>query len=72
MKRILLLLAVMAMLVFAFAPAAQAQQETIFINERIPYTSTGPNPCTGEVVFIEGTQHIVFRAAYDGSGGLTP
>jgi len=51
------------------AKPAQAQPGTI-INERQPVAFTVVNPCTGEEVFIEGTQHINFHFFEDANGGF--
>jgi hypothetical protein len=70
MKRILLLLAVVAMLVFAFAPTAQAQAVSETFRERTEVSSTYFNPCTGEDIPYEGTLHLVGVFVLDSSGGL--
>jgi hypothetical protein len=70
MKRILLLLAAVAMLVVALAPAAQAQATSERVNERIPISGSFPNPCTGEVFTFEGTLHLVGHTVVDSSGGV--
>jgi hypothetical protein len=65
MKRMPLLLAVVAVLVVVLAPPAQAQATS----ERIPISGTFPNPCTGEEFTFEGTLHLVGNDFLDSSGG---
>jgi hypothetical protein len=53
------------------AKPAQAEAETSRINERL---HIGPvpveNPCTGDVVIVEGTLHIVGHDTIDADGGV--
>jgi hypothetical protein len=65
MKRVVLLLAAVAMLVLALAPVAQARA----INQKIPISDTRFDECTGEPFVFEGTLHIVSRINEDSSGG---
>ncbi len=67
MKRILLLLAVVAMLVLVLAPAAQAQT----IHGSTPVTGNVQNPCNPEEeIAVEGTLYYTVRIQEDSSGGL--
>ena len=76
MKRIMFLLAATAMMALAAgllslalgAKPTQAQAVTDTINERTPFEFQIPDPCTGELVFIEGTQHIVSNDTQDSTG----
>jgi hypothetical protein len=52
------------------AKPTQAQAETETFNERFPFAFEIENPCTGEVVFIEGTLHFVFHITQDADGGF--
>jgi len=52
------------------AKPTQAQAETATVNERFPVAFEIENPCTGEVVFIEGTLHSVFHITRDADGGF--
>ena len=60
--------AVIALLILAVA-ATSAMAET-GTNERFPIELTFPNPCTGEGVYFNGMQHLVFRVTYDYGGGM--
>jgi hypothetical protein len=51
------------------AKPAQAQPDEM-VDERVPITTTIVNPCTDEVVFIEGTQHIIIFTYEDANGGF--
>ena len=66
MRRTSLLLAAVAMLLLALAPAAQARA----ISQRIPIAATLDNPCTGETFAFEGTLHIVGHINEDSSGAV--
>jgi hypothetical protein len=55
-------------LAVVLAKPAQAQPDQI-INERQLVALTIVNPCTGEEVFVEGTQHINFHFYEDATGG---
>jgi hypothetical protein len=67
MRRIVLLLAVLAALVLA-SGVALAQAERPF-RETVPIEGVYENPCTGEGVFIEGTFKFLLRAGQDEAGG---
>jgi hypothetical protein len=69
MKRILLLLAAVAMLVLVLAPGAQAQATNETTNETALFTATFFNPCTGEDVYFEGHIHLLFHHTVDSTGG---
>ena len=65
MRRVVLLLAAVAMLVLVLAPVAQARA----MNQTIPISGTFFNECTGESFVFEGTLHIVGHINEDSSGG---
>jgi hypothetical protein len=52
------------------AKPTQAQAQSDTLNERVPLALTVNNPCTGEEVFIEGTDHLVFHRTVDANGGF--
>jgi hypothetical protein len=70
MKRLVLSVAVVGMTLALAAGMALAQATTEKFNDRIPFTSESFNPCTGEVVRFEGTQHLVFHSTEDADGGF--
>jgi cyclophilin family peptidyl-prolyl cis-trans isomerase len=70
MKRIVVVLgvaAVMAAAVALTAATAFAQATPVTVNERIPISGEGENPCTGETFTFEGTLHLVVHVTYDGN-----
>jgi hypothetical protein len=70
MKRLALSVAVVGMTLALAAGMALAQATTDTFNDRIPFTSEFINPCTGELVPVEGTQHLVFHRTEDADGGF--
>jgi hypothetical protein len=52
------------------AKPAQAQAETFKDSVREPFTALVTNPCTGEDVLLEGTQHLVVHTTIDANGGF--
>jgi hypothetical protein len=70
MRRILLILAVMALLMVALAVPAFAQAQPETFNERSPISFDLFNDCTGESVPLEGTIHTVAHFNTDAAGGV--
>ncbi len=70
MKRLVLSVAVVGMTLALAAGMALAQATTEKFNERIPFSGVLFNPCTGEEVLFEGTQHLLFHRTEDASGGF--
>lgn len=61
-----------AALFFALAHSAApayGQATTTQTNETIPFTSTLPNPCNGDLVTFQGNLHAINRVTFDASGG---
>jgi hypothetical protein len=53
------------------AKPTQAQAENSKVNDRFTFEGRELlNPCTGEVVSYEGTEHFVFHTTEDASGGF--
>ncbi len=52
------------------AKPAQAQAQPEHVEEHTPVTFEQVNPCTGEVILVEGTGHVVGHYTEDASGGL--
>jgi hypothetical protein len=62
-----------AALFFALAGSgshAYAQSTTTQTNETIPFTSTLPNPCNGDLVTFQGNMHVTSHVTNDASGGF--
>jgi hypothetical protein len=55
-------------LAVVLAKPAQAQAQTDHFNERVPIAFVVPNPCTGELITVEGTQHFVFNSTVTENG----
>ncbi len=73
MKRLVLSVAVVGMTLALAAGMALAQATTEKFNERIPFSGVLFNPCTGEEVLFEGTQHLLFPRPRPGElGHLLP
>jgi hypothetical protein len=66
MRRIALLAAAVAMLLFALAPAAQAR---VVFNEDVPFESGGGSLCGGEEISFGGTAHVLLTSTEDQAGG---
>jgi hypothetical protein len=66
MRRIALLAAAVAMLLFALAPAAQA---LVVFNEDVPFSFSGPTLCGSEEILFEGTDHMLITSTEDQAGG---
>jgi hypothetical protein len=61
-----------AALFVAFANSgspAFGQATTTTTNETIPFTSTLPNPCNGDLVTFQGNMHVTNHVTTDSSGG---
>jgi hypothetical protein len=65
MRRIALLGAAVAMLLFALAPAAQAR---VVLNEDVPFESAGGSLCGGEGISFGGTVHMLMTSTVDRAG----
>ncbi len=62
-----------AALFFALAGAgstAYGQATTTTTSETIPFTSTLPNPCNGDLVTFQGNMHVTNHVTNDTSGGF--
>ncbi len=70
MKRLVLSVAVVGMTLALAAGMALAQATTDTVNDRSPLAGEVINPCTGELVRFEGTQHLVFHSTEDADGGF--
>jgi hypothetical protein len=70
MKRLVLSLAVVGMTLALAAGMALAQATTDKFNDRTPFTDAFINPCTRELVPVEGTEHLVFHRTEDAGGGF--
>jgi hypothetical protein len=46
-----------------------AHAERVF-NERLPFNAALENPCTGELVVIDGEQHMIIKVTEAGNGSL--
>ena len=57
---------------FALAAAAPAygQATTTTTNETIPFTSTLPNTCNGDLVTFQGNMHVTNTVTTDSGGGF--
>src|SRR5215208_901865 len=66
MRRIALLAAAVAMLLFALAPAAQAR---VVFNDDVTSSFSGPTLCGGEDIFFEVTNHMLMTSTEDQAGG---
>ena len=51
------------------AKPAQAQAQPEHVAEHTPFTFEQDNPCTGEVILVEGRAHVVGHYTEDASGG---
>jgi hypothetical protein len=61
-----------ASLFFALAHSAApayGQATPTQTNETIPFTSTLPNPCNGDLVTFQGNMHVTNHVTFDASGG---
>lgn len=58
-----------ALFLAAAATPAFGQAATTTTNETIPFTSTLPNPCNGDVVTFQGDMHVTNHVTLDSSGG---
>jgi hypothetical protein len=65
MRRLALLAAAVAMLLFALAPTAQAR---VVVNEDESFASTGGPLCGGEDVIFGGTVHLLMTSTVDKAG----
>ena len=59
-----------ALLVSAAATPAFGQATTTTTNETIPFTSTLPNPCNGDLVTFQGDMHVTNTVTTDAGGGF--
>jgi opacity protein-like surface antigen len=66
MRRLALLAAATAVLLFAFAVAAQAR---VVSNEQVPFETAGGSLCGGEGISFGGTAHTVITSTVDQAGG---
>jgi hypothetical protein len=66
--RVLPLLAVLTLTLVALALPARSDAALIS-NERADFSFTLANPCTGELVTLEGTTHFLFSTTVDQGGG---
>jgi hypothetical protein len=66
MRRIALLAASVAMLLFALAPAGQA---LVVFNEDVWFQFSGPTLCGSKDILFEGTNHILINSTEDQAGG---
>lgn len=57
-------------LLAALAVPATALGDAATVTFTEPFVFTGPNPCTGEQVTVEGHNHTVLHMQLDSSGGL--
>jgi len=55
-------------LLVAFALPARSYAAEVS-NERMVFALTVTNPCTGDVVLLEGTIHFLITSTFDASGG---
>ncbi|HEY0170717.1 MAG TPA: hypothetical protein VGB98_06815, partial [Pyrinomonadaceae bacterium] len=67
--RALLTAALFFALAYSAAPA-YGQATTTQTNETIPFTSTLPNPCNGDLVTFQGNMHVTNHVTNDSGGGF--
>lgn len=63
------LIAALLIVVAAACTPAFGQATTITTSETIPFTSSLPNPCNGDVVTFQGDLHVTNHVTTDSSGG---
>jgi hypothetical protein len=70
MKRrtVLLMALLLAALVWQVQTSAQATHEKSRV--KVPFSTDEPNPCTGEVVHLEGENTVISEIVEDASGGF--
>jgi hypothetical protein len=66
--RLLSFLAVLTLTLVALVLPARADAAQIS-NQRVDFTLTVSNPCTGEDVFLQGTSHFLMNTTFDQGGG---